>query len=372
MSYQKPKILFIMHMPPPIHGASMVGQYIYNSPIINEAFECHYLNLTLAKNLNDIGKGGIKKLVSFCKQLNRIRKEVNRIEPKLCYVTPNTKGGAFYKDFCIIILLKIAKQSIIAHYHNKGVSTRQDHIIDNILYKLFFKEQKVIQLADALYPDIQKYVYLQDVYVCPNGIPVNKYTEKKETLHKAPQILFLSNMMEAKGVWDLVDACRLLKKQGKVFTCHFVGKWSDITQEAFDETLEKNGLKSFIKAHGAKYGEEKELFFQNTDIFVFPTYYENESFPLVLLEAMEYNLPCISTNEGGISAIIENNKTGYIVEQQNPQVLAEKIAFLIDHSEIRNKMGKAGREKFLKEFTLEIFENRMKEILTACCTFQNE
>ena len=46
------KVLFILHMPPPVHGASMVGKYIHDSKIINNAFECHYLNLALAKDLD--------------------------------------------------------------------------------------------------------------------------------------------------------------------------------------------------------------------------------------------------------------------------------------------------------------------------------
>ena len=93
------KVLFILHMPPPVHGASMVGKYIHDSKIINNAFECHYLNLALAKDLDDIGKGGIRKLKEFYKQLKQIRKQTKLIVPQLCYVTPNAKGGAFYKDF---------------------------------------------------------------------------------------------------------------------------------------------------------------------------------------------------------------------------------------------------------------------------------
>ncbi|EXZ16445.1 glycosyltransferase, partial [Bacteroides fragilis] len=107
----------------------------------------------------------------------------------------------------------------------------------------------------------------------------------------------------------------------------------------------------------------KEKYLREADLFVFPTYYNNECFPLVLLEAMEYSLPCISTNEGGITDIIEESKTGYIVEKQNPKILAQQIEYLLDHPELRKQMGQAGKNKFQKEFTLEKFEERMKTIL---------
>ena len=49
----KSNILFIMHMPPPVHGAAMMGKYIHDSKLINSTFDCHYINLTIAKSLQD-------------------------------------------------------------------------------------------------------------------------------------------------------------------------------------------------------------------------------------------------------------------------------------------------------------------------------
>lgn len=173
MSYivMKPKILFIMHMPPPVHGAAMVGQYIHDSKLINEKFEGHYINLTTAKNLQDIGKVGFRKFVDFVMLLRRIRKSLKTINPKLVYVTPNACGGAFYKDFVVVEMLKRLGCKVVVHYHNKGVATRQDRRLDNALYRRFFKGIKVILLSECLYSDVEKYVKREDVFVCPNGIP---------------------------------------------------------------------------------------------------------------------------------------------------------------------------------------------------------
>lgn len=179
-------------------------------------------------------------------------------------------------------------------------------------------------------------------------------------------ILFLSNMMEEKGVWTLVDACLLLKQHSYRFECHFVGKWSDITEEMFHSYLTQKGLEDMVFAHGAKYGDEKSVFWQHADVFVFPTYYHNECFPLVLLEAMQQGVACIASHEGGIPDIIEEGKTGFIVDKKDAQQLADKIASLIAHPEACERMGKAGKEKFLKEFTLKAFEKNMIDILNKC------
>lgn len=356
-------------MPPPVHGAAMMGKYIHDSQVINQAFDCRYFNLTLAKNLQDIGKGGIRKLRDFIRQLRNIRQEVKAFRPALCYVTPNTKGGAFYKDFVVVMMLKAMGQKVIIHYHNKGVATRQDKLLDNFLYKRFFKDLNVILLAEPLYQDICKYVKREDVFICPNGIPEQETTPQK-TSHDRFNILFLSNMMKEKGVWDLVEACQILKERGKKFHCHFVGKWSDITEEDFHQKLQETHLENEITAHGAKYGTEKNVFWEQADVFVLPTH--NECLPLVLMEAMEQNLACISTREGGISAIIEEGKTGYVIDKQQPLVLADKIAYLIDHPTLCQAMGEAGRKKFKEEFTLERFENRISIIINLITNNQHE
>lgn len=349
-------------MPPPVHGAAMMGKYIHDSKSINQTFDCHYFNLSLAKNLQDIGKGGIRKLYNFIQQLKSIHHEIKAFKPDCCYVTPNAKSGAFYKDFLVVMMLKRMGQKVIIHYHNKGVATRQEKLLDNQLYNYFFKDLKVILLAETLYKDICKYVKRENVYICPNGIPEQKKLPLKKE-HKIFNILFLSNMMKEKGVWDLVKACQILKEKGKSFHCHFVGKWSDITEYDFMAQIRKNNLEEYITAYGAKYGEEKNNFFQEADVFVFPTFYNNECFPLVLLEAMEQGIPCISTEEGGIPSIIEDNKTGYIIQKQSPRKLAEKIDSFIQNPDKCISMGNAGRERFKQEFNLSSFENHIIEIL---------
>lgn len=366
----KPKILFIMHMPPPVHGAAMVGLYIHDSEIINGEFDCHYINLTTAKNLQDIGKVGMRKLFDFFKLLRKIRHEVKVVKPQLVYVTPNACGGAFYKDFVVVQMLKCLGCQVVAHYHNKGVATHQDRWFDNILYKRFFKDIKVILLSEFLYVDMKKYVNRKDVFICANGIPCSSELDSRSIPSSTPQtliphILFLSNLLVSKGVVVLLDALRILKDKGCCFVCDIVGgETVEIAAAMFQNEVAKRGLEEMVVFHGRKYGKDKEAFLNAANMFVFPTFYHNECFPLVLLEAMEHGLPCISTTEGGIPGIVDDGKTGYLVPKHDAVALADKIEMFIRDIDLRHKMGLAGREKFEREFTLEVFEKRMVEILS--------
>ena len=361
----KCKILFVLHMPPPVHGAAMVGQYIHDSELINSEFDCHYINLATASGLEDIGKFKFKKIVSFWNLLRRIRKSIRDLNPNLVYITPNANGGPFYKDFVAVLLLKTMGCKVIAHYHNKGVASRQNRVVDNFLYQRFFKGLKVILLSERLYPDIQKYVRREDVYVCPNGIP-RDMKPRERILHDIPRILFLSNLLIEKGVLVLLDALKIIKDNGYSFVCDFVGsETTEIDANRMDEEIRKRNLQDAVLYHGKRYGAEKDMFLNDTDIFVFSTFYQNECFPLVLLEAMQHELPIITTNEGGISDIVKDGENGFICEKRNPIDLADKITCLLNDEQLRTKMGHDGNIKFKEKFTLEVFENRMVEILQS-------
>ena len=351
-----------MHTPPPVHGAAMVGKYIKDNKTINETFDCKYINLSMASSINDIGKAGIRKLFKYISLLRKIRLIVKSYKPDLVYVTPNTKGGAFIKDFFIVSIIKYLHNNVIIHFHNKGVSKYQDKSFYNFLYKRFFNGLKVILLAEPLYEDIQKYVERNNVFICPNGIP-QSITEINNEENKSDKIrfLFLSNMMKEKGVWTLLEACKVLKEKGYDFICDFVGKWSDISENEFNSKVDEYNLNRCVMAHGAKYGEEKAEFFNRANIFILPTY--DDCFPLTLLEAFEYGLPCIASNEGGISGIIDNGKNGFVIQKKNPNLLADNIWYFLDKKKEMIEFGKNAVNKFLNKYTLQTFENNIISVL---------
>lgn len=380
----KTRILFVLHLPPPVHGASVVGKYIHDSELINLEFACRYINMTTAQSLEDIGKGGIKKLWGFVRKLIDIRRAIKEHHTDRVYVTPNTAGGPFYKDFVVVQLCKWwSGNCVILHFHNKGVSTRQERWLNNLLYKMYFKNAEVILLGEPLYEDVKKYVDEKHVHFCPNGIGAGTASPPApllkargvDTLTEVPHILWLTNIMLTKGLMEFLDALRLLKERGIPFFVDFVGGITvEITERQFRQALAARGLEMCTQYAGRKYGEEKEQFFNNADIFVLPSY--TEAFPLTILEAMRYGLPVVATNVGGISIAVENGVNGIVIGGKKPvmsldfrpdaEELANALQLLLTDQTLRQRMGMAGREKFEREFTLERFEHRFVEVMREC------
>ena len=360
-------------MPPPVHGAAMMGQYVHDSKLINEKFECHYINPSLSTSVANVGKVSIGKIVFMVKNIINIIRKVRNIKPVLCYYTPTADGWGIYRDLIVLSLLKWQKQKIVLHMHNKGVRNFSNkHHFARWAYRRIFKNTHVILLAKELYPDIQEYVIEKNIYYCPNGMPqTNLDGYERTSVHTPYTFLFLSNMIETKGVVEVLKACSILKSKGVKYVCNFVGKRSTVSKERFEGLIKELCVESYVNYLGAKYNEDKISELRNADSLVFPTYYPGECFPLVLIEAMEYGLPCISTFEGGIPSLIDDGETGFLVQSKDTEALADKMLWLIEHQEEVLLMGKKGRNRFLENFTLDIFEHRMVDILSTVIKTKN-
>lgn len=356
----KKKVFCPISLPPPYYGSNISSKNLMSSEAINQEFELDILSISYNKKTENVGKFKFKKFFLILKYFFIIfKKSFNQYE--LVYFVPAVTGFAFIRDLFLLLPLKITKQNILIHLHGKGIKANAEKSkIYKSLYKFFFKNTSVICLSERLVHDI-KDVFNGPVYIVNNAIKPETYPEKK-LKNKIPVILFLSNFIKTKGILVLLEAAHILKSQNYVFKLDLVGAPRGNIMNKINRLIEKYNLQDYILSIGPKYGNEKKEAFQNADIFVFPTFYENETWGLVNIEAMQASLPVISTNEGAIPDIIDDGITGFIVKQEDPIDLAEKIAILLKNEKLRIEMGKKGKEKFQKKYTFEILEKRIIEV----------
>jgi glycosyltransferase involved in cell wall biosynthesis len=111
---------------------------------------------------------------------------------------------------------------------------------------------------------------------------------------------------------------------------------------------------------GPKFDDDKLQILNSSDILIHPTF--NDCSPLVLIEAMQFGMPIISTNQGGIPDMVLDSFNGYILFDNTSLLLAKKMISFVDNRDLIHVMGQNSRLMYEDKFTIERFEHRMLNI----------
>lgn len=357
----KPRILFIVPLPPPVHGSAMVSQAIQDSALIREGFRCDFVNLSTSRRMDEIGKRSLRKMFRFAGTYVKVLYKLLTERYDACYLAITCHGIGFLKDAPFVILCKLFRRRVILHQHNKGLKEDVCRWPYRWLMPRVYRCTEVILLSERLYTDVASVVCREQVHVCPNGVsmPLPMVISRE---HAVPRLLFLSNLIESKGVYVLLDACRCLKERGYTFVCDMVGgETQSISRLRLEEEVRKRGLGSHVFYHGPQYGADKERFLLEADIFVQPTY--EDCFPLTIVEAMRYGLPVVSTDEGAIPDMVVDGENGFICPRREVSALVHALEKLLNSPEQRKQMGEHGCFRYKELFTQEAFERTFRGIL---------
>jgi glycosyltransferase involved in cell wall biosynthesis len=196
--------------------------------------------------------------------------------------------------------------------------------------------------------------------------PLGVYTPKIIKTENAFDILkigFLSYFFEMKGINYLLPAIKELKKTGLNFILNIAGDGP--LKKKMISYVEQNNLKENVVFHGLIKNEKKALFFRNLDLFILPSIskgMETDGLPVVLMEAVSYGLPVISTNISGIPEICINDYNGYLIEQKSVE---EIVNALLKFSKNSIKWPEFSRNslEISKKYNITINSNRKLNLL---------
>ncbi len=193
-------------------------------------------------------------------------------------------------------------------------------------------------------------------YLIPNflpQIPINSSDYEQKT------ILSVGRVSSEKGFERLIEIYDLIQKDAKYkeWKLHIVGEGELKTQ--IQEKIKQKDLQDKIILKPFTKEIEKE--YLSASIYAMTSHFEG--LPMVLLEASSYALPCIAFDvHTGPSDVIEDNKSGFLIEDNNLEAYASKLRLLMDDENLRKEMGANAKEKMKEKFSKEIILKQWEEL----------
>jgi glycosyltransferase involved in cell wall biosynthesis len=359
----KPKILFLVQLPPPVHGMSMINQYLFESKAMAEAFKTKFIDLALSKTISSIGRYSLSKFFTLILFFPKLVFWLCYFRPQLVYFTLSPTGPALYRDALISIIVKTLGYPIVIHMHGKGLRNITEPSLKHKLVRWAFKGSSVISLSEGLKDDVSRLPVFKK-FALGNGIKKTAVSSKEAFAGRPVRFLFLSNLVKSKGILDLIEALSLLKPQTTNWEVRIVGSDGDVTREEITKIVEQRGMKMQVAVLGPKYGREKTVELNWADVVVFPTY--NDCFPLVILEAMMHGNAIVSSFEGAIPEMVDQGRTGFLLNARQPNLLSRKLFELANSPATITSMGVQAQSDFNSRFTFEVFEKNFVTLLFKC------
>ncbi len=178
---------------------------------------------------------------------------------------------------------------------------------------------------------------------------------KKSISSGKKKIVTVGRFVEKKGIEYSLRAVADVVEHNKDIEYSLIGDGP--LRSEFESLVQELGIGEFVNFLGAKNQKEIIEILENSDIFVAPSVTAkngDQDAPVnVLKEAMALGLPVVSTLHGGIPELVEDGVSGYLVEERDAKALAEKLSYLIEHPELWEKMGQAGRTMVEKNYDLD-------------------
>ena len=360
------RLLILGQIPPPFHGQSVMIEKIIN--MNSEFLKIHYLKMGYSKEIDEVGRFSFRKVITLFHLLLNVKKIVKENKIEAIYYPPAGTGFIpIIRDIITLLFIRKFGIKLILHFHAMGLECsykKMGALLRFFFERAYFKPDLCICISESNIDEI-KFLQPLDVKVVNygQGSKKNRATpDANEDISGKIRLLFTGNIIESKGVLVLLNVIERLIKKGYDLSAKFVGGMTsnEIRKKVQNHPAVIDKVVEFV---GVKTGEEKNRYFKQADIFCFPTYYENENFPVVIIEAMQFGLPIVTTNWRGIPSMVKEGKNGYLSVPGSVDEYELKLEILVDNEQLRHEMSKESRRIYEENFTEEIYQKNISEAI---------
>jgi glycosyltransferase involved in cell wall biosynthesis len=202
---------------------------------------------------------------------------------------------------------------------------------------------------------VEKGLPIQNAFIIHGGTDMDRFQGVRERDYQSGhlKLLFAGQLVRHKGVHTAVEAVAKLVNKLKIdqISLTLVGSGHPEYEAFLRDLVEREHLQDYVTFHRPVSKDMMPEIFEQHDVLIFPSIYE-EPLARVTQEAMASGLVVVGTTTGGTGEILKEGETGLTFEPEDADGLARQVARLIADPDLRCRLGQAGRQNVLDNFTL--------------------
>lgn len=264
--------------------------------------------------------------------------------------------GSFWRKLTFVTIAKIFSHSTIVHLHGsefKQYFSSRGKRTQKLILWLVNTVDAFITLSEG-WKQYVKEISGRDVTVINNYVDVIDSKSDKKTNN----ILFLGAFIERKGIYDLLNACALMRCD---YHLHLCGAGED---DKVEQLISRLNLQNKVTIHGWVNQQKKSELLNSCGVMILPAY--NEGLPMTLIESMGSRMPIVTTPVGAIPEIIQEGHSGYLVEPGNVEQIRNKLEYVLSQPRELEKVTAHAYNIYQENFTSRVILPKWREIYEQC------
>lgn len=267
--------------------------------------------------------------------------------------------------------LGVIRGKIATIFHGIDISSREvlNHYTPEY-QQLFRRGDLMLPISDLWAGRLQKMGCPREkIAVSRMGVDMTRFSPRPVKAPATPlEIISVARLTEKKGLHVAIEACRQLKEQGMAFRYRIlgIGPW----ERRLRTLIEQYQLEDVVDMPGFKPSHEVKEMLDDADVFLLPSVTgadgDMEGIPVALMEAMAVGIPVVSTLHSGIPELVEADKSGWLVPENDARALAQRLATFsqLDTDELAPVVKRA-REKVEHDFNQQVINRELASLLQA-------
>jgi glycosyltransferase involved in cell wall biosynthesis len=340
----KPKLLIVGPLPKHIGGVEIFTELLLNSTAF-EGFRVQHFDITKNRPKQTQGQFDLANFLWAARFFFGMCRKMWSFSPQVVYMPVGGTWSGFSRDAVLAFIAKLFGARVVGHVHG----SRIDRVLRDRPRRWWVtwalrQWDMLLPLGEGIGDLFRRRGFGGRLVVVPSTVRKelleagSKFGRRVRT-EGTVQGLFVGQLGQRKGVYDLLHAVRRVKDAGLPFRLQFVGpgefegEWENLL-----ELRTQLGVEDTTEFVGPQVGAELMESFKQADFLIMPSY--KEGMPAVFHEAGAFSLPVVATPVGAITDLIHHGSNGLVVEPGNIEQISAAIETMVTDPESRGAMGR--------------------------------